>query len=69
MKWLKRFFTKTEYREVCFQTGTDGLKKHSEFIDWVNESGTEIVNSYIIYHRYDNSHQPQYINYVVKIKK
>jgi len=45
------------------------MKKHSEFIDWVNESGTEIINSYITYHRYDNSHLPQYINYVVKIKK
>ena len=69
MKWLKRLFTKTEVKEVCFHTGTDGMKKHSEFIDWVNESGTEIINSYITYHQYDNSHQPQYINYVFKIKK
>jgi len=69
MKWLKRFFTKSEYREVSFHTGTDGMKKHSEFIDWLNESGTEIINSYIIYHQYDNSHKPQYINYVFKFKK
>jgi hypothetical protein len=50
MKWLKRLFTKTEVKEVSFHTGTDGMKKHSEFIDWVNESGTEIINSYITYH-------------------
>ena len=69
MELLKRLFTKSQIKEVSFHTGTDGMKKHSEFIDWVNESGTEIINSYITYHQYDNSHQPQYINYVVKIKK
>ena len=68
MKWLKRFFTKTEIREVSFHTGTDGMKKHSQFIDWVNESGIEIINSYITYHQYE-PHKPQYINYVIKIKK
>ena len=69
MKWLKRFFTKSEIRELSFYNGTDGMKKHSEFIDWVNESGTEIINSYITYHKYSHSHQPQYINYVIKIKR
>ena len=69
MKWLKRFFTKSEIRELSFYNGTDGMKKHSEFIDWVNENDVEIINSYITYHKYDYSHQPQYINYVVKIKK
>ena len=69
MKWLKRFFTKSEIREVSFHTGTDGMKKHSEFIDWVNESGTEIINSFITYHKYSHSHKPQYINYVIKIKR
>ncbi len=44
MNWLKRFFTKAEIRELSFHTGTDGMKKHSEFIDWVNESGTDIIN-------------------------
>jgi len=68
MKWLKRFFTKTEIREASFHTGTDGMKKHSQFIDWVNESGAEIINSYITYHRYE-PHHPEYINYVIKIKK
>lgn len=68
MNWLKRFFTKAEVREVSFHTGTDGRKKHSEFIDWVNESGTEIINSYITYHKYSKAHIPQYINYVIKIK-
>ena len=47
MKWLKRFFTKSEIREVSFYTGTDGMKKHSEFIDWVNENDVEIINSYM----------------------
>jgi hypothetical protein len=69
MKWLKRFFTKSEIRELSFHTGTDGMKKHSEFIDWVNESGTEIINSYITYNKYSHSHRPQYINYVIKIKR
>ena len=69
MNWLKRFFTKTEIREVSFHTGTDGMKKHSEFIVWVNESGTEIINSFITYHKYSHSHKPQYINYVIKIKR
>ena len=69
MNWLKRFFTKAEIRELSFHTGTDGMKKHSEFIDWVNESGAEIINSYITYHQYSLKHQPQYINYVFKFKK
>ena len=61
-------FTKSQIKEVSFHTVTDGMKKHSEFIDWVNESGAEIINSYITYHRYE-PHQPEYINYVIKIKK
>ena len=69
MRWLKRFFTKAEIREVSFHTGTDGMKKHSEFIDWVNQNDVEIINSYITYHKYSHSHQPQYINYVIKIKR
>jgi len=68
MKLLKRLFTKSQIKEVSFHTGTDGMKKHSQFIDWVNESGAEIINSYITYHRYE-PHQPEYINYVIKIKK
>ena len=69
MSELKRFFTKSEIREVSFYTGTDGMKKHSEFIDWVNENDVEIINSYITYHKYDYSHIPRYINYVIKIKR
>ena len=69
MKWLKRFFTKSEIREVSFYTGTDGMKKHSEFIDWVNENDVEIINSFITYHKYDYSHIPRCINYVIKIKQ
>jgi hypothetical protein len=68
MRLLKRLFTKSQIKEVSFHTGTDGMKKHSQFIDWVNESGAEIINSYITYHRYE-PHQPEYINYVIKIKK
>ena len=41
----------------------------SEFIDWVNENDVEIINSYITYHKYDYSHIPRYINYVIKIKR
>jgi hypothetical protein len=70
MNWLKRFFTKTEVKLFTFNMGTTkGADEHWEFIDWVNKSNTEVLNSFTTYHQGRNSHQPQYISYVVKIKK
>jgi hypothetical protein len=69
MKWLKKLFAKSKIQHVSFHTGTSGMKNHNEFIIWVNSENVKIINSFIQYHSYDNSHKPAYINYVIKYKK
>jgi len=69
-KLFRLLFPKYEYRHLSFHTGTNGMKRHETFIKDVNIENAEIINSYITYYRdYKNNHQPEYINYVVKIKK
>jgi hypothetical protein len=67
MNWLKRFFTKAEVKLFTFHMGTKGADEHCEFIDWVNKSNSEVLNSFTTYHHI--THKPIHISYVVKIKK
>jgi hypothetical protein len=67
MKWFKRLFKKKRVMLTSYHTGTNGMKKHDEFIKWINANDVEIINSYITYHKdYKDNHLPEYINYVVK---
>jgi hypothetical protein len=69
-KLFRLLFPKYEVRHLSFQTGTDGMKRHKKFIEDVNIENAEIINSYITYYRdFKNNHLPEYINYVVKVKK
>ena len=69
-KLFRLLFPKYEYKHIGFQTGTSGMRRHADFMAELNYGNTEIINSYITYYRdYKNNHQPEYINYVVKIKK
>lgn len=68
-KLFKLLFPKYEIRHVSFHTGTSGTKRHEEFIDAVNKYNVKIINSYIMYHSYTNSHKPESIHYVIKVKK
>ena len=68
MKWIKSLFTKSVVRHVSFWTGTEGMKAHEEFIEWVNKNDVKIINAYTLYHMYENSHKPQSFNYVIKYK-
>ena len=52
-----------------FHTGTDGMRRHSEFIDYLSRNGLEIVNAYVLYHSYNSSHKPAYLNYVIQPQK
>ena len=64
-----RLFKKRKTKLFCFHTGTDGLKKHREFLNWVDESGAKIVNAYVLYHSHSSAHKPEYLNYVVTYKE
>ena len=66
---FRKFFPKKIVAHTAFHTGTSGTEKHREFIKWVNEANVEIINSFIEYHDYSNSHKPAYIHYVIKYKK
>jgi hypothetical protein len=68
-KLFRLLFPKYEVIHTSFHTGTNGMKRHREFIKYVNKENIEIINSYITYHSYSDSHKPESINYVVKIKK
>lgn len=65
---FKRLFKKRATELVSFYTGTDGLKKHSEFIDSIDEKGIKIIHTYTLYHKYSSSHMPEYLNYVISYK-
>ena len=67
MKWLKRLFSKVEVRHLVFNMRTDE-REHYEFIEWVNKSDVEIINSFTTYHKVSNSHIPAYIHYIVKVR-
>jgi hypothetical protein len=63
------FFKKYKYVQASFHMGTDGVRKHDEFINYINEHKIEIINSYVTYNRQDiHSHKPEHINYLIKIK-
>ena len=65
-KWL---FSKTIVKHVGFQASTGGMEKHDEFIEWVNKEGVEIINSFVFYYQYSDSHKPKEIHYVIKYKQ
>jgi hypothetical protein len=65
-RWL---FPKYEVRHLEFHTGTNGMQRHDKFIEAVNKENVQIINSYIMYHSYTNSHKPESIHYVIKVKK
>ena len=66
---FKILFPKYEIRHISFYCAVAGMKQHNEFIERYNKGGIEIINSFITYHNYENSHKPQGIHYVIKIKK
>jgi hypothetical protein len=68
IKFFRLLFTKYKVRHYSFHTGTSGMEKHRIFIDDVNKYNIEIINSFVRYHSYSNSHKPESIHYVVKYK-
>jgi len=50
-----------------FHTGTDGLKRHREFIKMINKKGFKIVNAYTLFNHFAK-HSPEYLCYVVQFK-
>ena len=58
---------KTKTKLVSFYTGTDGLQKHYEFINSIDEKGIKIIHAYTLFHDYSSSHKPQWLNYVISI--
>ncbi len=71
MKKLFRYlFPKYEVKHISFYNASAGMKQHDEFIEHYNKGGVEIINSFITYHKSENSrHIPQGIHYVIKFKK
>jgi hypothetical protein len=63
---MRNLFKRRKVRLFSFCTGTDGMRKHLEFVGWLNSSGAEVISFYIKYHDYSDSHKPSYLNYVVK---
>ena len=59
---------KSKVIEVSFHLGTDGKKKHSEFIKWLNENDAEIINSYTTYGRGIHSHEPFGLHYIIRVQ-
>ncbi len=69
-KLFRLLFPKYEVHHASFLIGTTGgMKRHMEFIEAVNKENIEVLNSFITYHSYSDSHKPESINYVIKIKK
>lgn len=64
-----RLFKRKKTKLVSFQTGTDGLRKHREFIESIDERGITIIHAYTLYHDYSSSHKPRSLNYIITYKK
>lgn len=60
---------KKETKAVSFDTGTDGLRKHAEFIRDLDKNNGRIVHAYTLYHDYSNSHKPRLLNYIVEYER
>jgi hypothetical protein len=56
-------------KHYFFDTGTNGIKAHKVFIKYINENGFKIVNAWVDYHDYGNSHIPRQLNYVIQFEK
>lgn len=61
---MKKETRKTVLRS--FYCGTVGLQEHCEFIKNLDKSNGRIIHAYTLYHDYQHSHKPQYLNYVVE---
>ena len=60
MKVLRK---KTEL--IRFHCGTNGMEKHSNFINSIDEKGIKIINCYTKYNSYEK-HMPDYLCYVIE---
>jgi hypothetical protein len=66
IKQVKSEQVKSKIKHIEFHTGTNVMKSHREFINHCNEKNIEIINSFITYHQYSDSHKPEYIHYTIK---
>lgn len=66
MRFTRNLFKRRKVKLFSFCTGTAGMKLHREFVEWLNDSGAEVISFYIEYHDYSSSHEPAYLNYVVR---
>lgn len=60
MKTVKQ---KTEL--ISFHCGTNGMEKHSNFINSIDKKGIKIINCYTKYNRF-KEHMPDYLYYVIQ---
>jgi hypothetical protein len=63
---MRNLFKRRKVKLFRFNTGTAGMQLHKEFVEALNDTGAEVISFYIEYHDYSNSHEPAYLNYVVK---
>lgn len=66
MKLFSKIFKRPKVKHLQFHTGTEGMKEHSKFIDEVNEKNIKIINAFVTYHEYSDSHKPKYLHYVIE---
>jgi hypothetical protein len=60
--------SKTKTKLISFNCGTNGMEKHSEFINSIDSQEIKIINCYTKYNRFE-SHIPDYLYYVVQYKE
>ena len=64
MKWL---FKKKKTEKMSFHTGTDGQRKHDNFLKWVNDEQVKIIHAYTTFYPWEKSkHIPEFLNYIVQ---
>lgn len=65
MKWI---FKRKKTERMSFHIGgTDGQKKHENFLKWVTDEQIKIVHVYTTYYPWEGSkHIPEYLNYIVQ---
>jgi hypothetical protein len=60
--------SKIKTKLISFHCGTNGMAKHSEFINSIDSKEIKIINCYTKYNTYEK-HIPDYLYYVIQYRE
>jgi hypothetical protein len=59
---------KIKTKLISFHCGTNGMEKHSKFINSIDSEEIKIINCYTKYNTYEK-HMPDYLYYVIQYRE